>query len=254
MGWIKLSRPPFHSVGVFPFILRTVLAWKIVNTFCSDVFTLGILAVILIMLSTYQAVEYFDYKEDAISKSIFKSRFAGGTGITQAGTLSREIPLWTIIITIIIAAFLGLILQFGMKTGPHTVKLGAGGLFACLLLNETDTACTERNRGSGHRILLRSAPSCWGVKIEEITLKKIPITVSANSSRHSRNTSKRSSYRKRVLNTGLIYWKARDWVIIYLSDLRNRFFTVALPGVDLFISRPTEMSGHTRLSSSVQEM
>ena len=129
LGWIKLSRPAFHTVGMLPFILGTFLAWRLENTFNATVFILGISAVILIMLSTYYSGEYFDYQGDIISKKIHKSRFAGGTGVFPSGILPRNVALWASLGSISIACVIGLVLQFVLKTGPYTILLGAAGLF-----------------------------------------------------------------------------------------------------------------------------
>lgn len=91
-GWFGLSRPPFHTVGVLPFILGTFLAYKFSGTISLTIFSLGVLAVILIMLSTYHAGEYFDYQEDEISQRSYKSNFAGGSGVIPSGKLPRSVP------------------------------------------------------------------------------------------------------------------------------------------------------------------
>jgi 1,4-dihydroxy-2-naphthoate octaprenyltransferase len=54
-AWFSLSRPPFHLVGVLPFILGGVLAWQHVGFFRWDIFAWGSLGVTLIMLATYYA-------------------------------------------------------------------------------------------------------------------------------------------------------------------------------------------------------
>lgn len=127
LDWISLSRPPFHTVGVLPFCLGTLLALRLEHVFRVDVFILGTLAVILIMLSTYHAGEYFDIREDTISKRIFPSRFAGGSGVMPAGRISGKAPLWTSIAAFIAAGVVGLVLQFYFKTGPYTLALGTLG-------------------------------------------------------------------------------------------------------------------------------
>ena len=128
-GWIVLSRPSFHTVGILPFILGTVLAWKLSGTFQITSFTLGILAVILIMLSTYHAGEYYDYEGDVISQRLFKNRFAGGTGVLPSGIISRQVPFWTSMISLLMAGIIGFILQFYFKAGPYTILLGCLGAF-----------------------------------------------------------------------------------------------------------------------------
>jgi 1,4-dihydroxy-2-naphthoate octaprenyltransferase len=146
-AWLGLSRLPFHSVGILPFILGTLLAWKFQNTFDLLIFILGATAVALIMLSTYQAGEYFDYQEDTISKSIFNSRFSGGSGVIQAGLLSRDVAFWTSIISFILAAMIGIILQFFIKTGPFTLLLGAMGALPGFFYSTRPIRLVERGFG-----------------------------------------------------------------------------------------------------------
>lgn len=129
MDWVSLSRPPFHTVGVLPFCLGTLLALRLENVFRLDVFALGTFAVVLIMLSTYHAGEYYDIREDTISKKIFPSRFAGGSGVMPAGRVSGKVPLWTSIAAITAAGLIGALLQFYYKTGPYTFFLGVLGAF-----------------------------------------------------------------------------------------------------------------------------
>ena len=127
MDWFTLSRPPFHSVGLLPFFLGTFLAWRLENVFRFDIFVLGSFAVMLIMLSTYHAGEYFDIREDTISKSIYPSRFAGGSGVMPTGRVSGKVPFRTSIAAFLAAGLIGLALQFYYETGPYTLVLGAMG-------------------------------------------------------------------------------------------------------------------------------
>jgi 1,4-dihydroxy-2-naphthoate octaprenyltransferase len=126
-GWIGLSRPPFHTVGIFPFILGTILAYKTNSTISMEIFLLGVLGVILIMLSTYHSGEYFDLSGDILSNQMHTNKFAGGSRMLLSGKLPPAIALWTSIITLTIAAAIGCILQFIYKTGPYTIVLGILG-------------------------------------------------------------------------------------------------------------------------------
>jgi 1,4-dihydroxy-2-naphthoate octaprenyltransferase len=128
-SWVALSRPPFHTVGILPFILGTILAWRLEARFNALIFSLGVSAVVLIMLSTYHAGEHFDEREDRLSKSRYHSRFSGGSGIIPAGLSSAAVPLWTSIVCLLLAGIIGVILQFALNTGPYTLLLGSiGGL------------------------------------------------------------------------------------------------------------------------------
>jgi len=79
-AWMALSRLPFHSVGVLPFILGAILAWQQAGTFHWNILAWGTAGVVFVMLATYYAGEYWDHVEDALSTELGPSRFAGGSG------------------------------------------------------------------------------------------------------------------------------------------------------------------------------
>jgi 1,4-dihydroxy-2-naphthoate octaprenyltransferase len=115
-------------VGVLPFLLGTVLAWQQAGTFRPDVFGWGTLGVVLIMLATYYAGEYWDQAEDAISGRLGGSRFAGGSQVLQRGLLESRVALWASLVCVALALSVGLVLQVGYCTGPLTLPLGIVGL------------------------------------------------------------------------------------------------------------------------------
>ena len=132
-AWIALSRPPFHTVGLLPFVLGNVLAWRHTADFCWDVAVWGSLGVVLVMLATYYSGEYWDYAEDLLSGRLGGSRFAGGSQVPQRGLLSRRAPLIASLVCLMLAIAVGLVLQFVYHTGPWTIPMGllgiAGGFF-----------------------------------------------------------------------------------------------------------------------------
>ena len=127
-AWIALSRPPFHSVGVLPFVLGSVMAWRLDGAFRWELCAWGTLGVVLVMLATYYAGEYWDYAEDTLSARLGPSRFAGGSRVLQHGLLPRRAALWASLASLILAVGVGLILQLGYRTGPWTIPLGILGL------------------------------------------------------------------------------------------------------------------------------
>jgi 1,4-dihydroxy-2-naphthoate octaprenyltransferase len=126
-AWLALSRPPFHSVGVLPFVLGGVLAWREAGGFRWDILGWGVSGVVLVMLATYYAGEYWDYKEDAIS-SRQPSRFAGGSRVIQQGLLPRRVALWASLACVIFALGVGFVLRIGYRTGPWTLPFGVIGI------------------------------------------------------------------------------------------------------------------------------
>ena len=146
-GWIGLSRPPFHTVGILPFILGTILAYRINSTISIEIFLLGVSGVILIMLSTYHSGEYFDYSGDILSNQLHKNKFAGGSRMLLSGKLPPAIAFWTSVIALIIAAAIGFILQFVYKTGPYTLLLGLLGAFPGFFYSTPPVRLVKRGIG-----------------------------------------------------------------------------------------------------------
>jgi len=127
-AWLALSRPPFHTVGILPFVLGAVLAARDTPRFRWDVCLWGVAGVVLVLLATYFAGEYWDQAEDTLSGREGVSRFAGGSQVLQRGLLPRQAPLWASLACVFLALAVGLVLQWGYRTGPWTVPLGLVGL------------------------------------------------------------------------------------------------------------------------------
>jgi len=127
-SWITLARPPFHTVGVLPFALGAVMAYRETGIFHWALWGWGTLAVVLIMLSTYLAGEYFDYEGDRISRRVNPNRFAGGSGVLPAGLADRRGVLVGSIIALVLAGIVGLVIWLGYRTGPWTIPLGVIGM------------------------------------------------------------------------------------------------------------------------------
>jgi len=125
-SWLRLSRLPFHTVGVFPFLLGMVIAWSQGYPFNWGVGILSTLAVVLIMLATYYSGEYYDYDTDSLNREY--NKFSGGTRVLQAGLVPKKQVLLAALLALAAAGIIGLILQFYFKTGPFTIPLGAFGM------------------------------------------------------------------------------------------------------------------------------
>jgi 1,4-dihydroxy-2-naphthoate polyprenyltransferase len=132
-AWLVMARIPFHSVGVLPFALGSVIAWRSEAVFNWGLWFWGTLGVVFIMLSTYFFGEYFDYPEDCISHASTPSKFAGGSGVLPSGIFPRTVPFYGGIGALVMAAAIGLIIQFGYGTGPWTIPLGMIGMIGGIL-------------------------------------------------------------------------------------------------------------------------
>ncbi|MCX5839000.1 MAG: prenyltransferase, partial [Deltaproteobacteria bacterium] len=126
-GWLGLSSPPFHTLGILPFCLGTFLAWRLDHVFHIPAFGLGFMAIVMVMLSTYHAGEYFTSVKDERSKHPFRNPFSEGYGTLPDLIFRRPGPLRNGFVAITLALSIGVILQFGLKTGSFTLLLGCLG-------------------------------------------------------------------------------------------------------------------------------
>ncbi len=128
-----MARLPFHSVGVLPFVLGGVVAWRQAGAFHWSVAAWGTAGVVLVMLATYLAGEYWDYHEDTLAAALGESRFSGGSRVVQRGLLPRRAPLWGSLASVAAALAVAVVLQLGYRTGPWTLPFAlvglAGGFF-----------------------------------------------------------------------------------------------------------------------------
>lgn len=154
--WLRISFPPVHNVAILPFILGTFLAWRLDQTFRLPVFALGGLGAVLIIVSTCHTGEYFNYAEGEKTGRRFVNRFTRGASLIRAESLSRIAVLRTSVITIVLAGIIGLVLQFGLKTGPLTLILGGIGVLSGFLYSVSPIRPVEKGFGE----LIISA--CYG--------------------------------------------------------------------------------------------
>lgn len=126
--WVKAFRPPFHTVGVFPFVLGAVLAAAETGSLNWGLLILGSLAIVLIMGMTYTINEYFDFETDLINLEY--NKFSGGSRVLPHSLLSRRQVFIAGIFNLLLALVIGFVLVFYYQTGPWTFPLGIIGILA----------------------------------------------------------------------------------------------------------------------------
>jgi 1,4-dihydroxy-2-naphthoate octaprenyltransferase len=126
-GWVKVFRdPPFYLVGVLPFGLGTVMAIASGETMVWGVWALGSLAVALIMAMTFLVNEYFDFETDSANSGY--NKFSGGSRTLPKGLVPKRSILIAAGVCALLAAALGLAIQFVYQTGPLTLPLGIAAM------------------------------------------------------------------------------------------------------------------------------
>lgn len=125
-AWLTINRLPFHTVGLLPCILGTVIAWRRGYVIDWGIVGLAMAAVACIMAATYLSGEYYDYSTDSANTSY--NRFTGGSRVLQKGLIPRRHVLPAAIAALLLAGAIGLVIQFVFKTGPLTIPLGVLGM------------------------------------------------------------------------------------------------------------------------------
>ncbi|MFA5451230.1 MAG: prenyltransferase [Dehalococcoidales bacterium] len=135
-AWIEVQKFPRHSNDVFSFILGSVLAWYNADQFHWGVFIAGLLAVFFMANGIYLTNEYQDYESDSLNRERIggSSRrmgmeTTGGTRVLVEGRLKRRHVYIAGMVFFALCIPLGLLIQFGFKTGVWTIPLGILGLF-----------------------------------------------------------------------------------------------------------------------------
>ncbi|MGC9113206.1 prenyltransferase [Acidilobus sp.] len=90
-GFLMLSRLPFLTPGLSPFIAGLLLGWEQYGLRFYSLDAVGLAGITLIMLATYYSNEYFDYEGDVINESF--NRFSGGSRALSGGLLPRRVGL-----------------------------------------------------------------------------------------------------------------------------------------------------------------
>jgi 1,4-dihydroxy-2-naphthoate octaprenyltransferase len=128
VGWWKLSRIPFLSVGLLPLILGFVLAWRWGYKGPLGLYVLSTMAVILIMWMTYYLGEWNDLEGDRLNQGF--NRFSGGSRVLVKGVLPVWVSLFLGYGCLAGAILIGFYIYLQYQTDPRTLLLGGIGIFS----------------------------------------------------------------------------------------------------------------------------
>jgi len=145
--WILLSRIPFLSVVILPYLLGTLLAQRLSGEFSLAVFLLGLSGAMFIQLAAHYNGEVYDIREDRLSAILGKSPFSGGSQVLVKKIISEGKVKLLSFAVVLLALTAGLILQFYFKTGKWTLLLGASGLICGLYYSKPPLRWVSRGLG-----------------------------------------------------------------------------------------------------------
>ena len=126
--WLLLSRIPFLSVTILPYILGALLARYLSAKFDLVIFILGLAGAVLIQLATHYNGEVYDIKEDRLSITLEKNFFSGGSQVLVENIIAPRKVKVLIAGVLALALMIGLVLQFYFNTGGWTLLLGISGV------------------------------------------------------------------------------------------------------------------------------
>ena len=145
--WFLLSRIPFLSVMVGPYILGALLASRFLGKFNGPVFWVGLWGSLLVQLIAHYSGEIYDLAEDRLSVTLEKSFFTGGSGVLVENHIRPRKVRNLIRAVIFLAIITGLILQFYFKTGKWTLGLGASGIICAYFYSKPPWRWVQRGIG-----------------------------------------------------------------------------------------------------------
>lgn len=146
-SWLLLSRVPFLSVMLAPYILGALLANRFPGTFRWLVFWLGMLGCMLVQLIAHYSGEIYDLAEDRLSVVLEKNSFTGGSQVVVENLIGPKKVKILIWIVLFLAVACGLILQFYFKTGKWTLLLGASGMICAFFYSKPPLRWVARGIG-----------------------------------------------------------------------------------------------------------
>jgi len=128
-NWLKLSRPEFHTVAIFPLLMGAGLGYATIGSFFLWPTLLALSSIIAIMLATYWLGEVYDFEVDRLSATLEKNKFSGGTLVLQENNIPHRKVSIASLIAIAAALIIGLYLAWGAGYGTSLFLLGLAGAF-----------------------------------------------------------------------------------------------------------------------------
>lgn len=145
--WFLLSRIPFLSVMVAPYILGALLASRFLGTFSWPVFLIGLCGSLLVQLIAHYSGEIYDLAEDRLSVTLEKNFFSGGSQVLVENLIGPRKVKNLIRIVLFLAIIAGIILQFYFKTGKWTLGLGLSGIICAYFYSKPPWRWVKRGIG-----------------------------------------------------------------------------------------------------------
>ena len=142
-----LSRIPFLSVVIAPYILGALLASRFLGIFNWVVFLLGLFGCLVVQLIAHYNGEIYDLPEDRLSVTLEKNFFTGGSGVLVENLIPPKKVKNLIRAVFFLAMIVGLILQFYFKTGKWTLWLGSSGIICAYFYSKPPWRWVSRGIG-----------------------------------------------------------------------------------------------------------
>jgi len=145
--WLLLSRIPFLSVMILPYILGALLASRFTGRLNLSVFLFGLWGSMLVQLVSHYSGEIYDIEEDRLSITLEKNFFSGGSQVIVENRISQRNVKILIGAVVLLALAIGCMLQFYFKTGIWTLLLGVSGIVCGLFYSKPPLRWVSRGWG-----------------------------------------------------------------------------------------------------------
>ncbi|TAM39337.1 prenyltransferase, partial [bacterium] len=145
--WLLLSRIPFLSVVILPYVLGALLAAALTGFFSFKIFVLGLFASVLVQLAAHYNGEIYDIQEDRLGVTLEKNFFTGGSLMLVEKLIPERKVKFLSYAVIFLALVIGVILRFYFKTGSLTIPLGVSGLICGFFYSKPPLRWVSRGTG-----------------------------------------------------------------------------------------------------------
>jgi 1,4-dihydroxy-2-naphthoate octaprenyltransferase len=132
---------------IVPYILGALLSSRLFGIFNWLIFWTGLFGSLLVQLIAHYSGEIYDLPEDRLSVTLEKNFFTGGSGVLVENHIGPGKVKNLIRVVILLAIFVGVILQFYLKTGKWTLWLGASGIICAYFYSKPPWRWVNRGIG-----------------------------------------------------------------------------------------------------------
>lgn len=146
--WLRAARAPFFTATLVPVVLGSAVGWYDTGLLSWPLLILTALGATFIHAGANLANEYVDHLTGADEANPHRTRYSGGSGVIQDGSLSPRAVLFASVVAFCLGASIGLYLD-RVTSGHVVLILGVVGVTLAYSYNGPPLMLGYRGFGAG---------------------------------------------------------------------------------------------------------